>query len=542
MAALRKRFLVTLFLQMCMNAVAAPSADRIAKLPDYGKPPTPQYSGFLKASPGTHLHYWFAETSNPKADTNTPVVLWLNGGPGSSSILGMLQEHGPLLINTTGGLMDNPYAWTNLAHLLVLESPAGVGYSYCTESLSGKGCNNTDKSTAIDARLALVDFFEHKFPEHNKRPFFITGESYAGVYVPTLAKELLDHAKGVVNLRGLGVGDPCTDNDAQRDSMDMLWYGHKYGFVPDSEFEFLWKNCSQRFRSTLTQGRWTGKRKQKLWSSHPGVSPTSHPGVSPMCKLAQRKFLISTSKGFSQDWSHAWINDLTLYGPSAVVDWDMPGSLNYMCAAYMMRADVRKALHVENGPMKSWPGPSDDWSYTSDYAACNDQAAANAPSMVDFYREIAPKLQNTVVYNGDTDPCVSYEGTRTAIQRVGFPQIPGGWYRPWFYNHTAVASLSLLESKPALFGPDLQLRDTGVQFGGHVVSYIHNLSFITVHGSGHMVPQFRPQAALHMLSKILGLLPFSPALPEKEISRMNDSEFDTFLDQWTVKAETKPYV
>ena len=114
----------------------------------------------LSQSPGTHLHYWFAETTNPKADKQTPVVLWLNGyvphckscmcfwtsrefaesslvcsisqpfiiisrhvkcsGPGSSSILGMLQEHGPLLINATGGLMDNPYAWTNLAHLVGL--------------------------------------------------------------------------------------------------------------------------------------------------------------------------------------------------------------------------------------------------------------------------------------------------------------------------------------------------------------------------------------------------------------------------------------
>jgi len=52
-------------------------------------------------------------------------VLWLNGGPGSSSILGMLQEMGPLLINATGGLMANPYAWTKQANLLVLESPAG---------------------------------------------------------------------------------------------------------------------------------------------------------------------------------------------------------------------------------------------------------------------------------------------------------------------------------------------------------------------------------------------------------------------------------
>ena len=90
------------------------------------------------------------------------------------------------------------------------------------------------------------------------------------------------------------------------------------------------------------------------------------------------------------------------------------------------------------------------------------------------------------VYNGDTDPCVSYEGTRTAITRVGFAELDGGGYRPWFYNHTA-ASLRVIEEKAALFGPDLNPLDTGAQFGGEVVNYEQNLQFVTFHGSGHMV-------------------------------------------------------
>jgi len=122
--------------------------------------------------------------------------------------------------------------------------------------------------------------------------------------------------------------------------------------------------------------------------------------------------------------------------------------------------------------------------------------------MIDFYREVAPQLDFTVVYNGDTDPCVPYEGTRTAIERVGFAELDGHGYRPWFYNHTA-ASLKFVTEKAAMNGPDLNLVATGPQFGGEVVNYEHNLSFVTFHGSGHMVPQFRPQAALHFLSKIL---------------------------------------
>ena len=66
------------------------------------------------------------------------------------------------------------------------------------------------------------DFFKTKFPELSKNRFSITGESYAGVYVPTLSREILDNAPEI-NLVSIAVGDPCTDNDAQKQSMDMLW-------------------------------------------------------------------------------------------------------------------------------------------------------------------------------------------------------------------------------------------------------------------------------------------------------------------------------
>ena len=95
-----------------------------------------------------------------------------------------------------------------------------------------------------------------------------------------------------------------------------------------------------------------------------------------------------------------------------------------MTAAYMNQADVKSALNVDKAPsIHPWPGPSDGWTYESQYDACNANAAPGTPSMVDFYREIAPKLETTVVFNGDTDPCVSYEGTRQAIIEVGFDEI-----------------------------------------------------------------------------------------------------------------------
>lgn len=197
------------------SALAAPKEDLIESLPSFGAPPTPQYSGYLDGTAGCDtvtngpfckIHYWFAQAEGDEADaSNKPVILWLNGGPGSSSILGFLQENGPLLMNATGGLMENPWSWTKVANLFVIESPVGVGYSYCANQAKGQTCVNTDKFTASTARAALVDFFQNKFPELAQNDFFITGESYAGVYIPTLAKELLEFAPHI-NLVGLAVG------------------------------------------------------------------------------------------------------------------------------------------------------------------------------------------------------------------------------------------------------------------------------------------------------------------------------------------------
>jgi len=228
---------------------------------------------------------------------------------------------------------------------------------------------------------------------------------------------------------------------------------------------------------------------------------------------------------------------LDLFADAAPLDWTIEGSLDYYQAKWLNSPEVKKALHVESSPSKAWPGPAEGWSYTSSYSACNPAAAEGTDSMVNFYRRIAPRLRTTIVFNGDVDPCVSYEGTRNAIQSVGFAVKPGMSYRPWFFNKAAV-DLATFQEKPGLFGPDLELRDAGAQFGGQVVNYEHNLTFATVHGSGHMVPQFRPQAAVRLLSRLLSGEDFAPALPlDDEIANMTEDQFNKAVDAWTDKAK-----
>ena len=446
---------------------------------------------------------------------SAPTVLWLNGGPGSSSVLGWLREIGPLLVSATGGLMRNPWAWTRQANVFVLESPAGVGYSYCEAQRGGGACANTDNSTAATSLAALERFFFEKFPALAANDFFVTGESYAGVYVPTLARAILERNERMLNdtsrlipLAGVAVGDPCTDNAAQK--------------TPWTRCGTRTSTGSSRRRTLISCGtragtdRRTRARAHEPWEMAPGLEraggvarrgegrgereeripefPESPAGEkrfltknAAACVAAARRFRLVTSDGFSQSWRLAWLNDLSLYGPAAVVADDVPGTLDNDMARWMRRADTRAALHVEASPATEWPGPNDGWRYESQWSACNDHARDGVPSMVAFYRYLAPRLNTTIVFNGDTDPCVSYEGTRAAMETVGFPLVFGGNQRPYFARLGGVGAATL-KQKPLLFGPDLSVQQPGVQFLGHVTTYTHNLQFVTVHGSGHMVP------------------------------------------------------
>ena len=92
-------------------------------------------------------------------------------------------------------------------------------------------------------------------------------------------------------------------------------------------------------------------------------------------------------------------------------------------------------------------------------------------------------------------------------------------------------------------GPSLSLEAGGAQFGGEIVDYEHGLSFATVHGSGHMVPTFRPRAALQLIEHVVYGSEFAPPVPnDTALAAMSEADFDSFLDSWVDKAESATYI
>ncbi|KAE8704537.1 Serine carboxypeptidase-like 34 [Hibiscus syriacus] len=172
-----KRVLISHISFICFIVVpgisASSSADRVIGLPN--QPHTPwvsQFAGYITVNEehGRALFYWFFEAQSQPS--HKPLHLWLNGGPGCSSIAyGAASELGPLRVSK----MALSFSSTSLqANLLFVESPIGVGFSYTNTS--------SDLTKLDDAFVADYNFMVNwlqRYPQFKSRDFFISGESYA---------------------------------------------------------------------------------------------------------------------------------------------------------------------------------------------------------------------------------------------------------------------------------------------------------------------------------------------------------------------------
>lgn len=168
-------------------------------------------SSVLNFYSSKHLHYVLAKSQ--RDPENDPLIVWFNGGPGCSSMFGLLQEHGPYVMeDNSTEFKVNEWSWNKEASVLYIESPAGVGYSYCD---STRYCVSSDDSSSLDNLEAMLSFFK-KFPEFQKNDLYLSGESYAGIYVPFLAWRMheyniwLNHSSSSQHLqeeRFLGVSE-----------------------------------------------------------------------------------------------------------------------------------------------------------------------------------------------------------------------------------------------------------------------------------------------------------------------------------------------
>jgi carboxypeptidase C (cathepsin A) len=172
---------------------------------------------------GMHYHLYSAHGKSVSTNTTVPIFLWLQGGPGSSSMFGAFTEIGPISIKN-GKPTLNDWSWNLLGHLLFLDSPLNVGFSYSdTDRRGAKQVSSTDEAT--NHIINFLYNFYRKWPQLKANPLYLTGESFAGHYLPNLAKKIAYNNTALgFNLQGVAIGDGWTDPLNQVNYYDSyLW-------------------------------------------------------------------------------------------------------------------------------------------------------------------------------------------------------------------------------------------------------------------------------------------------------------------------------
>ncbi|KAF8700781.1 hypothetical protein HU200_034138 [Digitaria exilis] len=177
------------------------------------------------------MFYFFFESRGNKDD---PVVIWLTGGPGCSSELALFYENGPFHIADNLSLVWNDFGWDKASNLIYVDQPTGTGFSYSSDS---RDTRHNEATISNDLYEFLQAFFaEH--PKYAKNDFYITGESYAGHYIPAFASRVYRGNKnneGIhINLKGFAIGNGLTDPAIQYKAYPD--YALNMGLITEAQF------------------------------------------------------------------------------------------------------------------------------------------------------------------------------------------------------------------------------------------------------------------------------------------------------------------
>ncbi|XP_027362514.1 serine carboxypeptidase-like 18 [Abrus precatorius] len=195
-------------------------------------------TGYISVNDSELFYYFIESHGNPQED---PLFLWLTGGPGCSSLSGLLYETGPIEFDINsyiGGLPKlayYPYAWTKTASIIFLDSPVGTGFSY---SKTTQGWETSDSASAWQSYHFLRKWLEEN-PPYLLNQLFIAGDSYSGLVVPLITKLVVEgNEAGLqprLNLKGYLVGSPHTDEFINSNS--IIPFAHRMALISDKLYE-----------------------------------------------------------------------------------------------------------------------------------------------------------------------------------------------------------------------------------------------------------------------------------------------------------------
>ncbi|KAF1335575.1 Serine protease family s10, partial [Globisporangium splendens] len=454
------------------------AADEIKDL--FGKPDeytSRLYSGYLPLRNGGEAFYFFAE-SQSEEPAQDPVLLWLNGGPGASSLAGCFSENGPLLVSADGkSLIANEYGWNKNANLICIESPIGVGFSY---NASGVYVSD-DLSQAADLHEGLQQFFV-KFPHLRANDFIISGESYGGIYVPTTARQIVEgNLKGEpkINLKKFVVGNGVNEFSG----LSQYLFAYYHGILSTEEYQNIRTSCPdlQEFKSTLMKN-------STLYLN----SACGQAALVATTKMMSEQINMYNVAGNCAGTQEETIRELAKRLLEKPTGFPHPlGMPPVACVSfasvetYFNIPKVRDAMHTKDD-IDRWnsvalssqvlalleviPGLQD---VTIDKSRLFDYTTTLNWEVTPIWKDLLAHNISGVIYHGDADMVCDFIGGLWAVESLKLQRLVKR--KPW----------------------SVELE--GTQQTGGFVEEFEGLTYLTVKGAGHLVPMWKPVEAKRML-------------------------------------------
>lgn len=329
------------------------------------------FSGYFTVNKeyNSNLYFWFFPARETPADA--PVLVWLQGGPGGSSLFGLFAEHGPFNVNERGHLKPRDYAWTQNHNVIYIDNPVGTGFSF-TEADEGYAKNQTD--VGRDLYSAVKQFFQ-LFPELQNNDFYVSGESYAGKYVPALTYTIHKNnpdEKIKINLKGMAIGDGLCDPVTMTDYGDFLYH---IGLVDDLDRQYF-KTQGDLAVDFINKEEWI--KAFNVFDNLLNGDKTGYPSY----------FANVTGLEF-------YFNYLMSEEPKDMDYW----------GDYINKATVRRAIHVGN-------------------LTFNDGSKVEEMLLEDIMKSVKPWIQEimdnykVMIYNGQLDVIIAYTLTENFLNSL----------------------------------------------------------------------------------------------------------------------------
>lgn len=407
-------------------------------------PNVQQHSGYIAfdgngGAKKSYFFWMFESRSEPSTD---PLVLWLTGGPGCSSQMALLTENGPCTVAEDGKtLKPNPNTWNTKANVIWVDQPAGTGFS--------EGAYDHDEDGVAKDMYAFLVGFMGKFPQYQKVPFYITGESYAGHYIPAISHEIWTQNKKdkKINLKGMAIGNGLTNPEIQ------------YKYYPQMAYD---------------GGKSEGGSLEHGVITNPFTQAIMKGGVGP-CTSAIKSCNGGSSAGCLSAFLICNYAETVPYQFTGMNVYDMREKCKVPPLCYDFSA-VTTFLNDEGVQQKL--GAKGKW------ASCN--MIVNTFFRGDFmrsYHTLIPDMLHddiqVLIYAGDVDYICNWLGNKA-------------WTLDLDWN--GKDGFSVAEDKD---------YSVAGKAAGRLRNF-QNFSFLQIYNAGHMVPLNQPEVALQMLNEFIG--------------------------------------